>query len=102
MPNQSRNKKNQPPTGQGKNCTGDNNCDLIGLYINPLIDILAAILGLAVAASLVLGGIQYTASSGDPQKISAAKSRISNSLLAFIAFAFMYAFLNFLIPGGLF
>jgi len=89
------------PTGQGKNCD-DKNCDLVALYINPFINLLSIVIGLVVAASLIMGAIQYTASSGDPQKTSAAKSRIQNTLFAFLAYAFMYAFLNFLIPGGLF
>lgn len=84
----------------GSNCCDQNHCDLIALYINPLIKLLGLLVGLVVAASLVLGGIQYITSSGDSQKVSAAKSRISNTLLAFLAFAFLYAFLNFLIPGG--
>jgi hypothetical protein len=89
------------PTGQGKNCD-DTDCDLIGLYVNPAIDILSIIVGLVVTASLIAGGVQYITSSGDSQKTSAAKTRITNTLLAFLAYLFMYAFLNFLIPGGLF
>lgn len=89
------------PTGAGKNCD-EKHCDLIALYVNPLINILSILVGLVVAASLVLGGIQYSAAGSDPQKVSAAKSRISNTLMAFLAYAFLYAFLNFLIPGGIF
>jgi hypothetical protein len=88
------------PTGSGQNCD-EKHCDLVSLYVNPLIRLLSILVGLVVAGSLVMGGVQYAASSGDSQKISAAKSRISNSLLAFVAYAFLYAFLNFLIPGGL-
>jgi hypothetical protein len=88
--------------GQPGHCNSSNNCDLVKLYVNPFIRVLGIVVGLVVAASLVLGGIQYSASSGDPQKTSAAKSRITNTLLAFMAFAFLYAFLNFLIPGGIF
>lgn len=89
------------PTGQGKNCD-DKQCDLVALYVNPAIQLLSITVGLVVAASLIMGGIQYTTSSGDPQKTSAAKGRIQNTLMAFLAYAFLYAFLNFLIPGGLF
>jgi hypothetical protein len=89
------------PTGQGKNCD-DNHCDLIALYVNPGIRLLSVLVGLVVAGSLVYAGIQYTTSSGDPQKTGAAKTRITNTLLAFFAYAFMLAFLNFLIPGGIF
>lgn len=88
------------PTGSGQNCD-ENHCDLVSLYVNPFIRLLSLIVGLVVAGSLVMAGVQYAASSGDSQKVSAAKSRISNTLLAFLAYAFLYAFLNFLIPGGL-
>ena len=88
--------------GQPDHCNGNNNCDLVRLYVNPFIKLLTIVVGLVVAASLILGGIQYTASTGDPQKTSAAKSRITNTLLAFLAYAFLFAFLNFLIPGGVF
>lgn len=89
------------PTGQGKNCS-DTHCDLVGLYVNPFINLLSVVVGLVVTGSLIMGGIQYAASSGDPQKTGAAKTRIQNTLVAFLFYAFMYAFLNFLIPGGLF
>jgi hypothetical protein len=89
------------PTGQGSNCD-NNHCDLINLYVNPAIKLLSILVGLVVAASLVLAGIQYMTSTGDPQRISAAKTRITNTLLAFLAYAFLFAFLNFLVPGGLF
>lgn len=89
------------PTGQGSNCD-NNHCDLISLYINPGIRLLSVIVGLVVAGSLVFGGVEYAASSGDPQKTSAAKARITNTLIAFLVYAFMFAFLNFLVPGGLF
>jgi hypothetical protein len=89
------------PTAQGSNCDSDH-CDLVALYINPAINMLSILVGLVAAASLVMGGVQYASSSGDPQKTGAAKARITNTLLAFAAYLFLYAFLNFLIPGGLF
>lgn len=89
------------PTGSGQNCDS-NQCDLINLYVNPAIRVLSILVGLVLAASLIMGGVQYSAAGSDPQKVSAAKSRISNTLMALFAYAFLYAFLNFLIPGGVF
>lgn len=89
------------PTGAGTNCD-ETHCDLVQLYVNPAIRLLSILVGLVIGASLVMGGVQYAAAGSDPQKVSAAKSRISNTLMAFFAYAFMYAFLNFLIPGGVF
>ena len=77
-------------------------CDLIATYVNPLINLLSVAFGLIAVISLILGGIQYSASQGDPQKASQAKDRISNTMIAIIAYLFLYALLQFLIPGGLF
>lgn len=82
-------------------CTG-NRCDLIAKYVNPTIKVLAAVFGTIAAISLILGGINFTTSEGDPQKAARAKSRITNTIIATVAFLFLYAFLQFLIPGGLF
>jgi hypothetical protein len=70
-------------------------------YINPFINFLAALVGVAVVISIVIGGIQYSSSGGDPAKAAAAKNRIRNAIVALVAFFFLYALLNFLIPGGL-
>ena len=83
-------------------CTSGGNCDLISNYVNPGIDLLAASFGAIAAGSIILGGIQYATSEGDPQKASGAKKRITNTLIALVAFIFLWAFLQFLIPGGLF
>lgn len=77
-------------------------CDLIIKYVNPAINLLAAVFGTIAVGSLVMGGIQYTTSEGDPQKASKAKDRITNTILAVFAFLFMYSFLQFLVPGGIF
>jgi hypothetical protein len=77
-------------------------CDLIGKYVNPLINLLSLMFGLIAVASLIFGGIQYSSSAGDPQKAGLAKKRISNTILAVIMYLFLYSFLQFLIPGGAF
>ncbi len=82
-------------------CTKDK-CDLIAKYVNPGINLLSAVFGLVAVISLILGGINYAASEGDPQKASKAKQRIVNTIFAVFAYMFLFAFLEFLIPGGLF
>lgn len=83
-------------------CKYDNHCDLIKKYINPGINLLTMIFGLIATGSLILGGIQYSASEGDPNKAGQAKNRIANTIFAIIAYFFLYGFLQFLIPGGKF
>jgi hypothetical protein len=85
----------------GGNCKDIQHCDLFVHYINPAINLLAAAVGIIVAISIIIGGLQYGSSAGDPQKASAAKNRIRNAIIALVTFLFLYAILNFLIPGGL-
>lgn len=85
----------------GQQCS-TGNCDLINKYINPGINLLSLAFGVIAAISIVMGGIQYSTSIGDPQKISSAKSRITNTMIAIVAYLFLYSFLEFLVPGGIF
>jgi hypothetical protein len=90
----------------GINCTDmtctATSCNLIAKYINPLVRLLSALVGVAVTISIIVGGIQYGSSGGDPQRVTQAKNRIRNSVIALLAFMFLYAFLQFLVPGGIF
>lgn len=77
-------------------------CDLIDRYINPAINLLSVSFGLIATISLILGGINYATSEGDPTKASKAKHRIANTIFAVVAYLFLYSFLQFLVPGGFF
>ncbi|HSX15596.1 MAG TPA: pilin [Candidatus Saccharimonadales bacterium] len=89
------------PAASSGNCANVNHCDLISKYINPFVNLLAALVGIGVVISIVIAGIQYGSSAGDAQKVAAAKARIRNAVIALVTFVFLYALLNFLIPGGL-
>jgi hypothetical protein len=89
------------PAVNGGNCASVSKCDLVSKWLNPFINFLAALVGIVVVISIVIGGIQYGSSAGDPQQVSAAKNRIRNAIIALVTFVFLYALLNFLIPGGL-
>lgn len=85
------------PTGK----TAPTSC-LFAKYINPLIQVLSALVGIAVVISIIFGGIQYVTSTGDPQRAEAGKKRIIESLVGLVAFMLLYAFLQFVMPGGVF
>jgi hypothetical protein len=80
-------------------CTGSN-CDIVAKVLNPIINFLAAAVGIVVTIVIIIGGIQYGASGDDPQKVAQAKGRIYNGLLALGGFMFLWAGLNWLVPGG--
>ena len=71
-------------------------------YLQDGINLLTGLAGLAITASVIIGGIQYSTSGGNPQAASAAKKRISNAFLALLALVFLYTFLQWIVPGGVF
>ncbi len=74
---------------------------IVTKYLTPFVQLMSVLVALAVTASIIIGAIQYSGSGGDPAKVSAAKARMRNALIALLAYIFMVAALQFLIPGGL-
>jgi hypothetical protein len=89
------------PDAAAKTCTGGDCSGLIKNYVNPFIKFLTGLIGVVVTISIIVGGIQYSSAGGDPGKVAAAKKRIYNTLIALVAYIFMFAFLQWLIPGGI-
>lgn len=91
------------PTYVRNDCTerpmSKDNCGIIG-YIVMFINILSGLAGVVIVASMIVGGIQYSSAGSDPQKVSSAKSRIRNAIIALLLFLFGYGLLNYLVPGG--
>lgn len=103
----------EPITDTGKVC-GDptKNPVIVGIDFgckrkgNAILDMTFAILrfltigvGIVVIGSIVLAGIQYTVSRGDPNATSQALKRVSSSVGALILFIFIYAILNWIVPN---
>lgn len=113
----SRQQKTPTATGQGTvnvtrndaaNCDGQNgkleDCfknhnPLVG-RLNQVMNFLSAGVGIIVVVMVIIGGLQYTAAGNNPQAVTAAKKKISNALIAFVAFMLLYSFMQWLIPGG--
>lgn len=74
-------------------------CPIIG-YLVGGINFLSALAGMAIVASITIAGYQYMTAKDNSGQIEAAKKRITWALIALAVFIFMYAGLNFLVPGG--
>ena len=66
------------------------------------INILTALVGVAVLGGIIYGAVLYTTAQGDQGKVKKAIEVITNVVIGFLAYALMFAGLNFLIPGGVF
>lgn len=82
---------------------GRDNCNkFVENYVNPFVLLLTALVGVVAIISIIYAGIQYASSADDPGTVSKAKQRIFNTILGLVAYIFLFAFLNYLIPGGFF
>lgn len=66
------------------------------------INLLSAGAGVIITLMIVIAGIQYSTAGANPQAVNAAKGRLFNAILALLALFFLYAFLQWLVPGGIF
>ena len=69
-------------------------------FVDPLLKFLAAGVGVIVVIMVIVGGVQYVTANGNPQAAQNARKKIINALIAFTTFIFLYALLEWLIPGG--
>jgi hypothetical protein len=75
------------------------NCGIINLIVIT-INFLSALAGIIFVVSIMISGFQYMTARDNAGQIQKAKSRIVMTVVAVAIFIFMYALLNFLIPGG--
>ncbi len=66
-----------------------------------IINFLAVGVGIAVAGGIAWGGFRYSQANGNSSKTQEAVHIIMNSIIGLLLFIFMYALLNWLVPGGL-
>jgi hypothetical protein len=67
-----------------------------------VINIMTGGIGILAIAGIIYGSILYTTAGDSSEKVSKARAVIRNVVIGIIAYALMYAGLNFIIPGGLF
>jgi hypothetical protein len=85
---------------QASKCRGDT-CDLVKKYIDPLIVMLSALVGIGVTLSIIWSGIHYSKSANDSRAVAQAKRRILAALLTLLGYFLLYQFLDWVIPGGI-
>lgn len=76
------------------------NCAIIRHVAN-FIRVLSATAGVVITTMIAYAGVQYTMSRDNPEETSQARQRIRNSLIALIVYVFMFAFLQYVVPGGI-
>jgi hypothetical protein len=88
-------------TQSGDKAAGIEQTGVWGLLLL-VINIMTAGVGVLAVAGIVYGSIMYATAGGNPEGVKKAITIIRNVVIGIIAYAFMYAALNFIVPGGLF
>ena len=79
-----------------------NGGDPVTSLLLQLFNFAAVGVGIAVMGGIIWGGVLYASSNGDSGKVNQGKTAIVNSIIGLLLFIFMYAIVNFIVPGGLF
>lgn len=85
-------------TGQGGGIENTGAWGILLLAIN----ILTAGVGVVALGGIVYGAILYISAGGSPEQVKKAMGIFTNVAIGVVAYAAMFALLNFLVPGGLF
>jgi hypothetical protein len=81
------------------NANGGGSIQNLLVYV---VNFLALGVGLAVIAGIIFGGFLYASAAGNAEQAKRGIGYVRNAIIALVVFIFMYAIINFLIPGGLF
>lgn len=87
-------------------CGAKDNKDLEGSAIWQIvlfiIEILTMGVGLLALAGIVYGSVLYSSAGGNPEQVKKARTTIVNVVIGVVAYALMYALLQWIVPGGVF
>ena len=86
---------------QGAGGTTVDSTGLWGLLIL-VINILSAGVAIAAIGGVVYGSIMYTTSGGSVEQTKKARAIIANTIVGIVLYIAMWAFLNYIVPGGVF
>lgn len=71
-------------------------------YLRAFLIFLAGGVGLATVGGIIAGAYMYITARANAAQTEKGKTTILNSVIGLLLFIFMYAILQFLIPGGIF
>jgi hypothetical protein len=75
----------------------DNKTDNVQSTIGVIVNVLLYLLGAISVLMIILGGISYTTSAGDPAKITKAKNTIMYSVVGLVVALLSVAIINFVL-----
>lgn len=73
-----------------------------GVYtiLNLIVDIMTIGIGILAAIGITIVGIKYLTAKGNEEQTRKAKHRMFEIVIGLVSYALMYAFIQWLLPGG--
>lgn len=97
--NPSNNSKNTAPPAEAKTAILDGSMGIEGI-LNMVLLVVTTGVGIAAVGSIVFAGILYITARDNAAQVSKAKTMIMNTVIGVVAYILMWAFLEWIIPGG--
>ena len=82
-----------------KMCEGEEGREAVICVLKLVVTVLSYGIGILGTIGVVITGIQYISSQGDPPKMTKAKNRLIQIVIGLVVYAVMFAALKFLVPG---
>lgn len=67
--------------------------------VQKVINVILSVMGIIAVVMIIIGGIQYTTSSGDPQKATRAKNTILYAIIGLVVALLAFAIVNFVLAS---
>ena len=67
--------------------------------VQVIINVILSVLGIVTVIMIILGGVQYTTSAGDPAKVTKAKNTIMYGVIGLVIALLAFAIVNFVLAN---
>ena len=88
----------QCTTGDNAINSESNSQDLISV-VNTIINVIIGVIGFVAVIVIILGGVSYTTSAGDPGKVKKAKDTIMYGIVGLVIALLAFAIVNFVLSS---
>ena len=85
-------------TGDNAINSASNEQDLMKM-VNTIINVIIGVIGFVAVVVIILGGVQYTTSAGDPGKVKKAKDTILYGIIGLVVAILAFAIVNFVLSS---
>ena len=82
-----------------KGIKGENNSNDLMSVLTTIINVIIGVIGFVAVVVIILGGVQYTTSAGDPGKVKKAKDTILYGIIGLVVAILAFAIVNFVLSS---